>query len=149
MSKELEMRPLPKGYKEMKKKLRDAKKELRSEVKLDNGDDNLMSIPEGTVRLAIAENDKGNPKILNDIMAKIQEVVDAMNSEKITEAKLPYLGSTLKSLVQAYHFINLTLGISNFVTSPEMEDIPDDPDEIIEKTAEISLKVKRKWDKGK
>jgi hypothetical protein len=144
MSKELEMRTLPKGYKEMKKKLRDAKKE----IKLDNGDGNLMNIPEGTVRLAIAENDKGNPKILNDIMAKIQEVVDAMNSEKITEAKLPYLGSTLKSLVQAYHFINITLGISNF-TLPETENIPDDPDEIIEKTAEISLKVKRKWDKGK
>lgn len=145
MSKELEMRTLPRGYKEMKKKLRDAKKE----IKLENGDGNLMNIPEGTVRLAIAENDKGNPKILNDIMAKIQEVVDAMNSEKITEAKLPYLGSTLKSLVQAYHFINITLGISNFVTPPEMEDIPDDPDEIIEKTAEVTLKVKRKWDKGK
>jgi len=139
------MRTLPRGYKEMKKKLRDAKKE----IKLENGDGNLMNIPEGTVRLAIAENDKGNPKILNDIMAKIQEVVDAMNSEKITEAKLPYLGSTLKSLVQAYHFINITLGISNFVTPPEMEDIPDDPDEIIEKTAEVTLKVKRKWDKGK
>ena len=148
MSKELEMRPLPKGYKEMKKKLRDAKKELK-EVKLDNGDGNLMGIPEGTVRLAIAENDKGNPKILNDIMAKIQEVVDAMNSKKIEEAKLPYLGSTLKSLVQAYHFINITLGISNFVSPPEMENIPDDPDEIIEKTAEVTLKVKRKWDKGK
>ena len=148
MSKELEMRPLPKGYKEMKKKLRDAKKELQ-EVKLDNGDGNLMGIPEGTVRLAIAENDKGNPKILNDIMAKIQEVVDAMNSKKIEEAKLPYLGSTLKSLVQAYHFINITLGISNFVSPPEMENIPDDPDEIIEKTAEVTLKVKRKWDKGK
>jgi N-acetylglucosamine kinase-like BadF-type ATPase len=132
----------------MKKKLRDAKKELQ-EVKLDNGDDNLMSIPEGTVRLAIAENDKGNPKILNDIMAKIQEVVDAMNSQKIEEAKLPYLGSTLKSLVQAYHFINITLGISSFSAPPDTTNIPDDPDEIIEKTAEVTLKVKRKWDKGK
>jgi N-acetylglucosamine kinase-like BadF-type ATPase len=139
------MRPLPKGYKEMKKKLRDAKKEM----KLEGGDKALLNIPEGTVRLAIAENDKGNPKILNDIMAKIQEVVDAMNSKKIEEAKLPYLGSTLKSLVQAYHFINITLGISNFVSPPEMENIPDDPDEIIEKTAEVTLKVKRKWDKGR
>jgi len=82
-------------------------------------------------------------------MEKIKEVIKAMSSKKIVEAKLPYLGSTLKSLVQAYHFINLTTGLTDFDENLQADDVPDNPEEIIEKTAEISLKVRRKWDKGK
>lgn len=84
--------------------------------------------------------------ILENIIYKIKNVVNEINEERLKKANISSLGTTLKSLVQAYHFLELHF-------SPQQE-IPteiefNNEEDVLEKTSEIIFKVKKKWDKGK
>lgn len=84
--------------------------------------------------------------ILENIIYKIKNVVNEINEERLKKANISSLGTTLKSLVQAYHFLELHFSTPQEIpTEIEFKN----EEEILEKTSEIIFKVKKKWDKGK
>lgn len=117
---------------------------------------NSLDIQEGDLKNSIIEYENAplaerfplqerGSLLLNDIIFKIENVISEIGKERLKKANLSSLGTTLKSLIQAYHFLSLHFALED----NQKLGVPDDPEAILEQSSEIVLRTKRKWDKGK
>jgi hypothetical protein len=95
-------------------------------------------------------------EILKTILEKISLLVNSIDKESIAKANLSSKGSTLKSLTQAYHLVLLHFEeqFSKYeeksLTATSTETLPssnefENPENILEKTTEITIKARRKF----
>jgi hypothetical protein len=108
----------------------------------------IIAIQDNRVSLDVI---KKNDALLEDIIEKVKRVVASMDDEKINKATISNLGSTLKSLVQAYHFLSLTFTPQKNEGEQIVYDAvrEEDPEKLLEKANEIVLRTRTRWIKNK